>query len=72
MSRAEERLSAAVMELVDENPAVALSLLTGHFVGLTLALLQSKGMVENRDIFLDATGSDGRDITIHAKKGAQS
>lgn len=66
MSPAEKNLHNAVVALVDESPALALSVLTGHFVGLTVALLTAQGHPDDREIFLD--GGTSRDITIHKKK----
>ena len=55
---------------MDASPKKALALLTGHFVGLTLALLRSQGHEPDGDILIDC--GDSRDITIHKPKAEQS
>lgn len=66
MTQAEKNLHDAVATLVDENPKLALSVLTAHFVGLTVAMIKAQGYPDDRDILIDSDGS--RDITIHKKK----
>jgi hypothetical protein len=68
MSPAEKSLHDAVIALVEEDVALALSVLTGHFVGLAVAMISARGYPDDRDIFLD--GGTSRDITIHQKGGA--
>lgn len=68
MSPAEQKLQSAVTEMVAEDPKKALSILTAHFVGLTVAMIKAQGYPDDRDILIDSDGS--RDITIHKRKGA--
>lgn len=70
MSPAEKNLHDAVMALVEEDAARALSVPTSHFVGLAVAMLRTRGFPDDRDIFLD--GGSSRDITIHKKKDGES
>lgn len=53
-------------DLVYEDPAMALSLITGAFVGLALGIVESKGGDRDKEIHID--GGENRDITIHAPK----
>ena len=62
----EKEFEEVFMRFVDESPRKALSTITGHFVGLTLALIEVDGHEVEGDIFIDSCG--GRDITIHAPK----
>ena len=62
----EKEFEEVFMRFVDESPHKALSTITGHFVGLTLALIEVEGHEVEGDIFINSDG--GRDITIHAPK----
>lgn len=66
MTKATDNFEAAILGLVDEDPAQALSILTGVFVSLTLSLLRNEGHEPIGDVRID--GGDNRDITIHAPK----
>ena len=68
MSPAEKNLHDAMIALVEEDAALALSVLTGHLVGLAVAMIGARGHPDDRDIFID--GGTSRDITIHQKGGA--
>jgi hypothetical protein len=61
-----EKLQAAFVELIEADPAQALQLITGMFVGLTVELVSRQGVDASRDILIDGCGR--RDITIHALK----
>ena len=61
-----EKLQAAFVELIEVDPAQALQLITGMFVGLTVELVRRQGEDASRDILIDGCGR--RDITIHASK----
>ena len=61
-----EKLQAAFVELIEADPAQALQLITGMFVGLTVELVSRQGVDASRDILID--GCARRDITIHALK----
>ena len=68
MRPVENNLHDAVTALVEEDAALALSVLTGHFVGLAVAMIGARGYPDDRDILID--GGASRDITIHRKGGA--
>jgi len=65
-TRAEKNFEKALLDLAGENVSLALSVLTGCFVSLTLEVLRRKGHVPDGDIKID--GGDQRDITIHPPK----
>ena len=62
----EKELADVVNRFIDKNPNKALSALTEHFVGLTVALVEANGGGSAGEITID--GGDSRDITIHARK----
>ena len=47
----EKEFEEVFMRFVDESPRKALSTITGHFVGLTLALIEVDGHEVEGDIF---------------------
>jgi len=65
-TRAEKNFEKALLDLAGENVSLALSVLTGCFVSMTLEVLRQKGHVPDGDIKID--GGDQRDITIHPPK----
>ncbi|NYT62396.1 hypothetical protein H0A66_08735 [Alcaligenaceae bacterium] len=60
------RVGEALLELAHTDTATALSIATGVFVSLTLAVMRGEGLDVDRQIYID--GGDQRDITIHATK----
>lgn len=58
-----DALGDAIEAAVEESPRATLQLLTGAFVGLTLALIRQAGHEPDDDVRIDSQG--GRDITIH-------
>jgi hypothetical protein len=66
MSFIEKNATAAIEALIDESPSKAMRFLASHFVGLTLALIESQGGDSSQEIKVD--GGDSRCLTIHAKK----
>lgn len=63
-----DELGAAVETALDEHPvSEVLSVLLGCTVGLVIALARNNGADPDKQITID--GGDGRDVTIHAKKG---
>lgn len=63
-----EDIGKAIVKALEEHPAVdVLSVITGHFVGLSVELCRRNGHDADTQIMLD--GGTNRDITIHAKKG---
>ena len=65
-TRAEKNFEKALLDLAGENVSLAMSVLTGCFVSLTLEVLRRKGHVPDGDIKIN--GGDQRDITIHPPK----
>lgn len=65
-TKAEKNFEKALLELAAEDVSLALSVLTGCFVSLTLEVLRRNGHVPDCNIKID--GGDQRDITIHAPK----
>ena len=63
---AEQNFEKALLDLAGENVSLALSVLAGCFVSLTLEMLRRNGHEPDGDIKID--GGDQRDITIHAPK----
>lgn len=63
----EKQFEEALLDFVEVSPKKALTTLTGHFVGLVLALLEAEGHVPDGDIHIE--GRESRNITIHAPKG---
>lgn len=59
-----KKFEQAFLELVEEDTAGAMQLITGMFVGLTLEYLRRNG--EDVDKAILIKGGDSRDITIHA------
>lgn len=53
-----------LMDLIDESPTQALSIITGAFVSLAINAVDSLGGDSSKDIRIDA--GENRDITIHA------
>lgn len=66
MSAAVNNFRAALDTLVDEGADVALALVTGAFVGLVKAVMESNGLDTSGEILID--GGPNRSITIHAEK----
>lgn len=67
MTVAIDNFRAALDALVEEAEAdVALALITGAFVGLVKAVMESNGLDTSGAILID--GGTNRDITIHAVK----
>ncbi len=65
-----QEMGNAISRALDECPASdVLSVLTGAFAGLTIELIRQSGNNPDLDITID--GGNERNITIHAKKGAQ-
>lgn len=65
-TEAKKNFERALMDLAREDVSIALSVLTGCFVGLTLEVLRRQGHAPEGDIKID--GGDQRDITIHAPR----
>lgn len=59
-------LDAAAIALWKSTPATAISCITGHFVGMTVAYVECNGGCGAQEFFVD--GGESRDITIHAAK----
>lgn len=53
-------------KLVSADPSLALSIITGCFVSLTIAIVESQGADTDMEIKID--GGESRDITISAAK----
>lgn len=68
-TEAEKNFEKALLELASEDIAMALSVLTGCFVSLTLEVMRRNGHTPDGSIKID--GGDNRDITIHAPKTAE-
>lgn len=66
---AQKKFEDALLGLAREDISLALSVLTGCFVGLTIQVLRQQGHVPDGDIKID--GGDQRDITIHPEKRAR-
>ncbi len=62
-----EKLQAAFVELIEADPAQALQLITGMFVGLTVELVRRQGHDVACEIKIESAPQQ-RDITIHAIK----
>lgn len=67
MTVAIDNFRAALDTFVEEAEAdVALALITGAFVGLVKAVMESNGLDTGGEILIQ--GGPNRDITIHAEK----
>lgn len=63
-----EEMAASIERALDECvTSEVLSVLTGAFVGVTLAVAKAHGCDTNTAFLID--GGESRDITIHAPKG---
>lgn len=61
-------ITATIKQALREHEVSdVLSVVTGNFVGLIVALAEQGGADPDKEIFID--GTPGRSITIHAKKG---
>lgn len=63
----QEDLQNKLVEFVSEYPNSAIAWLIGNLVGLLEYSVEEQGGDSSKEIVID--GVDGRDITIHAKKG---
>ena len=66
-----EKLESDFLELIEANPAQALAMITGMFVGLTVHLTRLRGHDADKQIVIVGS-ADQRRITIHAATGAST
>lgn len=64
--KAKAEFEYALENFIFANPNEALKVLTGHFVGLTIAMLAQNGYKADGDVLID--GGSARNITIHKPK----
>lgn len=64
-----ECFQTALLDMLENDYAATLSIVTGTFVSLTMEVLRRNGHESDGEIRID--GGENRDVTIHARKGVK-